>query len=197
MPRADISENLVHFTRGDDVDGAFQRLRAILRDGHLLAGTRFIRGGHACICFSEAPLQALEAGLVNPDFYTRYSPFGIMVSKRWLYARGGRPVIYQAEGEYDILPAAQSWRHVTYEPLRDPPIDFTWEREWRIRVDTLAFGPEAAAVVVQDQHWVDRLVQEHELEQDVEVQQYSLLFDGQLARLMVERPFRWRIVKLR
>ena len=197
MPRIDISENLVHFTRDDSIDKAFDRLRAILRDQHLIAGNRYIRGGHTCVCFSEAPLHALQDGLVNPDYYSSYSPFGIMVSKKWLFSQGGRPVVYQSDAEYESLPDVLKWRHVRYEPNSEPSVDFTWEREWRIRTEALRFGPDTAAIVVQDQSWAQRLVQEHEIEQDYEIQLYSLVLDEQIARLMLETPFQWRIVTLR
>jgi len=80
MSRADISPYLVHFTSGTTYEDAFTRLRKILSDRSLIAGSRFIKGNYRCVCFSEAPLTSLRDGLVNQDYYSRYSPFGIMIS---------------------------------------------------------------------------------------------------------------------
>lgn len=65
-----------------------------------------------------------------------------MVPKQWLYVQGGRPVIYQSDKEFYDLPEAIRWRHVRYEPASSPPIDFTWEREWRIQCRYLHIGPQ-------------------------------------------------------
>lgn len=130
--RPDLSNKLIHFTRGETYDGAFARLRAIMADCRLIGGIRMIRGGYTCVCFTEAPLPALARGFVNTTLFSRYSPFGIMFDKTWVYARGGRPVIYQPESDFNALPEDMRWRHVRYEPIADNPIDFSWEREWRI-----------------------------------------------------------------
>lgn len=61
--RIDISEFLVHFTKGDDAANNFQ---AILNGAKLLGGTGYIKGRHRCVCFTEAPLHALQAITLNP-----------------------------------------------------------------------------------------------------------------------------------
>jgi hypothetical protein len=85
MTRADISSYLVHFTSGKSHGDAFTRLRKIIADRKLIAGSRFIKGHYQCVCFSEAPLTSLKGGLVNADYHSRYSPFGIMV---WFRSSG-------------------------------------------------------------------------------------------------------------
>lgn len=65
------------------------------------------------MCFSEAPLAALEKGLLNGSAYSRYSPFGVLFNKSYIYAQGDRPVIYQSYEEYEPLPPSHNWRHVT------------------------------------------------------------------------------------
>jgi hypothetical protein len=195
MPRPDVTANLIHFTKGADNNDAFEHLCSIL-DGRAIRGSgRLIKGGFVCVCFSEAPSQLLPNGLVSPDYYSQYSPFGVMVSKKWLYGRGGRPVIYQSDSEYDGLPEAMRWRHMRFEPAREEPIDFTWEREWRIRADTVRISPESAAVVVPDESWADRLRRRHEREQDYKVQMYSLILSDLLAEQYRE-DLPWRIVLL-
>jgi hypothetical protein len=122
-----------------------------------------------------------------------------MAPKKWLYTLGGRPVIYGHSSEYDSLPDSFKWRHMRYEPNSEPPIDFTWEREWRINTDILHFDPSIAAIVVADEFWANRLIAEHESEQESNIYQYThtRILDEMQARIMFERPFSWNIFTLR
>jgi len=190
-PRPDISDRLVHFTSGESSEEAFGRLRTIIAEHRLIGSGTTIRGGYRCVCFTEAPLTALAHGLVNPRVYSRYSPFGIILEKRWVFEQGGRPVIYQPEAEFDALPEPLRWRHVRYE-YEPKVIDFTWEREWRIRCDDLQFGPCVAGIVVPTKDWADGLVAEHDSAQDFEVYQYSQIMDVLLAE-QYRQLFPWRI----
>jgi hypothetical protein len=141
MPtRFDISEKLIHFTSGESADDAFARLRAIIGERRLIAGNRMIRGGYRCVCFTEAPPAAFADAFVSRAPFTRCSRFGLMFDKTWVYDRGGRPVIYQPDSDFSILPEALRWRHVRFEPTSEQVIDFTWEREWRIPCDELTFS---------------------------------------------------------
>ena len=197
MSRPDISPYLVHFTSGSDYEDAFARLRKIIAGGKLIAGSGYIKGDFRCVCFSEAPLTSLKEGLVNERYYSRYSPFGILVPKQWLFERGGRPVIYQPNHEYQLLPESHRWRHVLYE-LRDAyeRTDFTWEREWRIKCDELQLQQRAAQIVVADQSWAVRLIEEHDREEDYKVRQYSVIFDEVMAEAYRD-SFEWSILTLR
>lgn len=196
MSRPDISPNLIHFTRDDTKEAAFRRLQRIIRSKKLLGGANLIKGKYRCVCFSEAPLASLSNGLVNEDYYSKYSPFGIMVSKKWLFRQGGRPVIYQPASEFRALPDSHAWRHMTFE-LRDGKSfsDFTWEREWRIRCEELAFDHTSAQIVVRDQKWAARLIREHDDDQDYTVTMYSLVI-GSVAELYRE-AFGWKVLTLR
>jgi hypothetical protein len=197
MSRADISPYLVHFTSGNSYDDAFTRLQKIIADRKLIAGSRFIKGNYRCVCFSEAPLTSLKGGLANLNYYSRYSPFGIMVSKQWLFAQGGRPVIYQSAEEYQSLPESHRWRHVLYEPSHSTEaIDFTWEREWRIKCDYLVFDQRSAQVIVLDQSWADRLVSEHDREEDYRIMQYKLIFDDDIIVEAYRNSFQWTVLTL-
>lgn len=124
----------------------------ILAEGRLIGSNAYIRGGHRCICFTEAPIGevvslfklaelAAEGGL-RP----KYEPFGVAVTKNWLFSRGGRPVIYQRDAEYETLPDSIRYRHVRYNPIAG--VDFTWEREWRICAEELRLDPKHTLVVV-------------------------------------------------
>jgi hypothetical protein len=195
MPRADITDKLVHFTTGVSTEDAFSNLCSMLDERHIRGSGRLIRGGYSCVCFTEAPLISLADGLVNPQAYSRYSPFGILFEKKWISGQGGRPVIYQPDVEYLALPEALRWRHMRYEPAADPPVDFTWEREWRLQCDDLPLEPIHAAIVLPDGEWADRLREAHDEEQAWRVFEYQQIMDATLAEQYREE-FGWRIVPL-
>jgi hypothetical protein len=88
-------------------------------------------------------------------------PFGVMVSKQWLFAKGGRPVIYQPSGELDLLPESLRWRHKDFNEPGNPKNDYTWEREWRIEIDALKLEPKECTLIVPDRDWDYRLRDEH------------------------------------
>ncbi len=110
--------------------------------------------------------------------------------------QGGRPVIYQPDDEYDVLPDSHKWRHVCYEPNADPVIDFTWEREWRLPVGELSFDPSVAAILVPDRDWAQALIIEHEVQEDTTVLQDSQIMDEELA-MQYRDSFDWLIYMLR
>lgn len=195
MSRPDISHHLIHFTRGVTDASAFKRLLKIIKDKKLIGSNNKIKGKYRCVCFSEAPLKSLSGGLVNEDYYSGYSPFGIMVSKKWLFEQGGRPVIYQPSSEYKELPESHRWRHMTFE-LRDGRSfsNFTWEREWRIQCNELSFDSASAAIIIRDASWLTRLVGEHDEDQDYTVMQYSVILE-EIAELYRE-PFKWKVLPL-
>jgi len=193
MSRIDISNYLIHFTKGDSPESAFQRLRKIIGDKRLIGSGETIKGRYPCVCFSEAPLVALTNGLINPRSYSKYSPFGILIQKQWLFEQGGRPVIYETDDEFAMLTDLNCWRHMRYEP---PTIDFTWEREWRICCDQLEFDIGTASIVVPDDEWAKRLVDEHTFEQDHRVMEYSVIFNPMHAEMYREH-FCWNIFKLK
>jgi len=85
------------------------------------------------------------AALADEANVLRYEPFGVGVPKEWLFQRGGRPVIYQSDAEYERLPGDFRWRHCRYEP---PDVDFTWEREWRIPLERLNLDPAQTWIFV-------------------------------------------------
>jgi hypothetical protein len=149
MTRPDLSDSLIHFTKDSTEGSAANTFCQIVTDGVLKGGIGMIKGGYSCVCFSEAPLTALKNGLVNPaKIKQKYAPLGFMVKKDWLFEQGGRPVIYQPESEFSLLPDSMRWRHVTYEP---PSIDFSWEREWRIHCDELLITPDDVKLIFLDE----------------------------------------------
>jgi hypothetical protein len=101
--------------------------------------------------FASAAVAAQPSAL-------RYEPYGIGVAKEWLFRKGGRPVIYQPDTDYERLPEDMRWRHCRFEP---PDIDFTWEREWRVLSELLRLDPSQTWVLVPAQAIADRFAARH------------------------------------
>lgn len=155
MNRLDISSKLVHLTRATEGISAEARFGQILSEGTLKGSDRGIRGGSTVICFTEAPVTMLAGVLANASaFNMRYAPLGVMVDKAWLYSLGGRPVIYQSNEEFDELPDSKKYLHVRFEPDRDH--DYTWEREWRVKCNSIQLDPGKTTVIVPSREWEER-----------------------------------------
>jgi hypothetical protein len=106
--RSDLSSKLIHLTRTVDGLSAEERFRRILAEGRLLGSRCDVRGGFTVVAFTEAPISSLASVLaIAREQKMRYAPLGVMVDKRWLYERGGRPVIYQSNVEFDELPESK------------------------------------------------------------------------------------------
>lgn len=169
LVRRDLGNLLFHFTRSPQETKILRKndsnhfrksqaplsiLEKILHEEKLLGSSKNIRGKHKCICFTESPITEINSlfSLVNiadnDSQRIRYEPYGIAIKKEWLYRKGGRPVIYQPEDEYKLLPESLMYKHVRYEP--DKGIDFTWEREWRIEAKELLLEPKETLVIVPD-----------------------------------------------
>ena len=189
MIRGDLSNRLIHLTKGADINDSVTNFINIIREGRLIGGNGHVRGRYNCVCFSEAPISTLSQVLANPSVHgMRYAPLGIMVDKSWLFDQGGRPVIYQPDDEYDLLPEKLKFRHVRYEPNR--AIDHTWEREWRICTNELFLDPAQVTLVVPTREWEERFQQEH-----VDFQQGWVQAVGDIAALGIDR-FPWHFIVL-
>lgn len=157
--RVDLSEQLIHLTRGTLAE-AETSFRNIVTERQLRGSNKGIRGGHKVVCFSESPVDVLAKMFSGTGHSFRYRPFGIMVSKSWLFAKGARPVIYQPESDYDLLPEQLQYRHVRFdEPGAEK--DFTFEREWRISTESLILNPTECTLIVPSREWDYRLRDEH------------------------------------
>lgn len=186
----------MHFTSGVSWEEAFNRLQSIIEGKCLRGSSALIKGDYTCVCFSEAPLALLPGRLVNETAYSHYSPFGLIFWKSWVFEQGGRPVIYGPEGDFSELPRNMQWRHVRYEPAGDPPIDFTWEREWRLQTPFLRFDETSASICVPDTKWANRLVTAYDSEQEYLVRNYATIFDEVEAECYRDQ-FRWTVLTLR
>lgn len=189
MIRGDLSNRIIHLTKGNSLDEASANFFKIISEGKLIGGTGYIRGNYICVCFSEAPISVLSQVLSNPSIHgMRYAPLGVMVPKRWLFEKGGRPVIYQAEAEFELLPEELRYRHVRYEPHRD--VDHTWEREWRILTPELSLDPENVTFVVPTRKWEDQFKQKHQDDQRTR----ALVFGD--AGFLAIKKFPWHFIVL-
>lgn len=126
---------LAHFTRASGKTSALDNLLWILEDKVVRGSTRMIGGGQRGVCLFDAPPHEL-GHLLTPRNRRRYEPFGIAVDKRYAFSMGARPVIYMPSAEAAaILEEDEMWRVVSIDMTRNPPIDWTFEREWRVLGD--------------------------------------------------------------
>lgn len=168
MVRRDLGNLLFHFTRTPPDDSmvrvetgagssmamgasAFSVSKKILYEGALRGTSRWTYG-YDCVCFTEAPIQELNSVFSLVEIAAsekerpRYEPYGVAVNKKWLFNQGGRPVIYDRPDGLSVFPEDQEYRFVPYDPAAG--IDFSWEREWRIRTECVRLDPKETLVVV-------------------------------------------------
>jgi hypothetical protein len=156
--RPDISNALVHLTRErieppkdpykpPPIIPAFSVLKEILASGIIRGSGNegFVKGTRRAVCLSEIPLANIELFARRLDEKGRYRYYGIILSKRTVFAIGGRPVIYLPDAEGDWIPLDQKWRHVRFEY---DAVDFTHEREWRVPDDIDLKKVPGLAVIV-------------------------------------------------
>ena len=119
-----------------------------------------IKGPDPAVCLTEQPLSAF----VNAKSVVgaRYSGYGIAYHKVHLHLKWGRPVWYCTERELGrrVRPGEPGWEEgkdiftggippqvqylwALYEPEEagssQYPVDFTWQREWRIKTQGTGF----------------------------------------------------------
>lgn len=150
MNRHDLSTKLIHLLKGKTDEENLGTLKSILRAGTLLGNCECIKGGYHCVCLTEAPISSIGSILDHAAIRGfRYRPFGIIADKDWIFELGGRPAIYQPLEEYDLVPEILRYRHVTYDPTHPSrPIDFTWEREWRLSCEELELICDRVSILV-------------------------------------------------
>ena len=194
--RPDVASNLIHLLRGDTRSDAFDLLRIIIAERCLTGDSRAVRDGSRCVSFAEAPIRQLrEVFRWGAERDAQLQPYGVLLGKDYLFALGGRPVIYQPDAEYDQLPVALRYRHVRYDPLTVPPIDFTWEREWRLRADDLQLEPERCCIVVASEADRAALFTEHAEHEELRLEALGPAVGGTLADQFAE-SFLWPVISL-
>lgn len=177
LVRRDMGDLLFHFTRrklpiwkeiqgyhSNPAENALDILIKILRQGVLKGSSKWTCGIDT-VCFTEAPIQEFNSifSLVSiaseEHMRPRYEPYGIAVSKSWLFERGGRPVIYDSPESKATYLGKLLHRFCPYDPLNS--IDYTWEREWRIPVTELSLDPKHTLVIVPSSSEAFEVVYSH------------------------------------
>ncbi len=139
---------LTHFTRSNGRRSALDNLAEILASGVIRGARRMIRGGAHTVCLFDAPPAEL-ASLLERRNRRRYEPFGVAVDKRYAFLKGARPVIHLPWREAErILSPDEMWRVVKIDLARNPTVDWTFEREWRLPGD-LPLVPRLSAALVE------------------------------------------------
>ena len=172
--RSDLSTRLVHLTRGVESEAKKKSsLRVLFEilDSCTLKGSNtasgFIVGKTPAVCFQDAPLHAIGQNCwfeqkwrkQNSWAKTRYTPNGIMLPKRYVYSKGGRPVVYDSTHEAKkYLPEDQWWRIVNFDLSdKDNIIDWSHEREWRVPGD-LSFKLEDVTLILINQGTLQQFI---------------------------------------
>ena len=165
--RPDLTPYLVHLTKNtkkEDSFTAFENLVNILKEGELRGSKTskgFIKGPNRASCFMDVPFSALKYVLNardrNPN-NPRYEPYGIVVTKKYAYTQGCRPVLYLSDEETKVLKIASEylWRVVRFEVTEEGWISWLHEREWRCR-GNFALPERPLAVLVKTPTEVEKL----------------------------------------
>ena len=152
MVRNDLSEDLVHWTKGT-YDEAYEALLSICFDGYIRGGNRGVFTKENCVCFTETPTETFHSKTIG-----NLKPFGVRVSKRWAFSEGALPVIYQPASHIENLADGIKWRHVDFSiDDSEQRRNYTWQREWRIKVNYL-YLPKDLTLIVPNKLWAEKLM---------------------------------------
>ena len=188
--RDDLSNRLIHLTRDADDKLASDKFLEILLARRVNGSRRDIRGGQLCVCLTEAPISKLAMTIAQANQQAfRYRPFGIILTKEWVFSNGGRPVIYQKNDEFDLLPDALKYRHVRFEPGE---CDYTWEREWRVPTNALLLEPAQTTVVVPTRTWAMKIREGYVAQQQEKLRSLRSSLFGAFPHV----DFPWNVIVL-
>lgn len=158
--RSDMSGYLYHLTKSNGDKDAMNILIKILNERKLIGSTTssgFIVGSDKAVCFQDTTTYGLSQNSFheqnmrkeNKSSKVRYKPIGLAFNKKYVYDKGGRPVFYEkTDIAKKLLPQDEWWRIVNFD-LSDKNnlIDWTHEREWRVKGD-FKFDLEHAYVIL-------------------------------------------------
>lgn len=192
--RTDISDKLIHFTKDSAKGSALDNFLSIFREGVIRGGNGMIKGCYTCVCFTEAPLEALRHSF-RLNAQKKYSSYGFMFDKKHIYKLGGRPVYYQPAQEYALLPECLKWRHVTYNPTGKQPIDFTWEREWRLQSNFLEINSNDVELILPIDQDISHVTNELD---NMKLRRYGWEAFSSIKKLSQKGPYQshWRYLTL-
>ncbi|TMN22695.1 DUF2971 domain-containing protein [Lentibacillus cibarius] len=157
--RSDMSLYVTHLTRGrkEEDKSPLDVLFEILKDKKIKGSTNsgYVSGSDPAVCFQDAPLSGIAQNIrhevINHEKLggkERYTAIGLMFNKPLVFAKGGRPVIYETKEFAKILPSDERWRMVTLDfSSKDNIVDWTHEREWRVKGD-FKFNYKNALVIL-------------------------------------------------
>lgn len=158
--RSDLSSKVVHLTREQTDATCVDTLVAMLTRQKINGSDpsqAFIHGDKSVVCFQDSPLSGICQNVfyeqkyreTNADARLRYRAAGLMFEKSYVFARGGRPVVYEVPSEAKrILNRDEWWRIVNFDLSdEDNIVDWTHEREWRLP-DDFDFDRKDATVLV-------------------------------------------------
>jgi hypothetical protein len=168
--RPDLTPYLLHLTKNtkaDDQYSAYDNLLHILHSGEIWGSESskgFIKGNRKAACFMDVPFASLKYVLTpeNSDPQRpRYEPYGIVITKRYAYGKGSRPVLYLSNAEIATLgiPKSELWRVVRFEASKKGWISWLHEREWRCP-DKFELPKKIQAVLVRSTDQARRLTEE-------------------------------------
>lgn len=147
LHRSDMTGHLTHLTRGTGTVSSCENLMKILKDRKLNGSNSsesFITGDNPAVCFQEAPLYGISQNSFHEErnqrdlkWKVRYEPVGLSFPKKYVFEKGGRPVFYEnREVAKSLLPKNEWYRIVNFNLSNDNAIiDWTHEREWRVKGD--------------------------------------------------------------
>ena len=152
MIRPDISKSLIHLTRDKDGISSDKIFDKIISEKTIIGSSENIRGRFNCIWFSETPISAIGQIIALKDSKFHYGSYGFMFSKKYLFDIGARPAIYQPDSDFKLLPEDLQYRHVKFEI---ETIDWTWEREWRLRINKLELHPNHVTLIIPNRNKIE------------------------------------------
>ena len=161
--RVDLSSGVCHFSKDKGKQNVLDVLFSILKENKLRGSSTsegFIHGNIPAVCFQDAPLTGLCQNLyyeqkyreVNHSSKIRYRATGIMFRKPYIYAKGGRPVIYDKPEDAKLYLSKENWWRIVNYDLSDKNniIDWTHEREWRVPKEFIFDLKEATILLVHE-----------------------------------------------
>jgi hypothetical protein len=136
LQRNDLSQWLVHFCKPTNWEGRtlspFEALKNIIKTGRIKASSKYIYDPKGAACFYDVPPQNwVELIQTNPNGRRGY---GLIVSKTAFWYKGGRPCIY-TDNINDSWPESVRYLLIYTDLAKTPQVDWTHEREWRIKGD--------------------------------------------------------------
>ncbi|MDO8544496.1 MAG: hypothetical protein Q7S40_28990 [Opitutaceae bacterium] len=157
--RPDLTPYLIHLTKNTsstDKFSAYENLVHILETGKIWGSGSsggFIKGPNKATCFMDVPFPALKFILDKDNADPgdpRYEAYGVVISKKFAYKHGCRPVLYLSDEETSRLKITSDeiWRVVRFEQTKTRKISWIHEREWRCK-GSFHLPKEPLAVLVQ------------------------------------------------